>query len=345
MKKILIVLLLCVPLLFVGCQKDDRQEISIYNWGDYLDPELISQFEDTYNCRVNYDTFTSNEDMYVKVKNSTDTYDILAPSDYMIQRLISEDMLLPIDHSKIPNIENIDSSALNLAFDPGNQYSIPYFFGVLGVLYHPEIVTDPVDSWNILWDEKYASKILMYDSVRDSMGASLKRLGFSMNETAEPYINAAKDALIAQKPLVMAFVTDNVKNLMVTEGAGMALVYSGDAAIIMDENPKLKFSVPKEGSNIYYDNFVIPSNAKNPELAATFINFMLAPENAAKNMEYVGFSAPNPKAMALMPTEWQNNSAFNIKSEDALRCEIFVDLPNPVLELYNKAWTEINVSK
>ncbi|MGL4606985.1 MAG: ABC transporter substrate-binding protein [Eubacteriaceae bacterium] len=345
MKKIIVILFVCVSLLFVGCGKDDRQEISIYNWGDYLDPELISQFEKENNCRVKYDTFTSNEDMYVKVKNSTDTYDILVPSDYMIQRLISEDALQSIDKAQLPNLSNIDPTALNLPFDPDNKYSIPYFWGVLGILYNPEIVTDSTDTWNILWNEKYASKILMYDSVRDSMGASLKRLGFSMNATSETEINAARDALIAQKPLVMAYVTDNVKNLMATEGAGMALVYSGDAAIIIDENSKLNFSIPKEGSNVYYDNFVIPKNAKNPALATTFINFMLEPENAAKNMEYVGFSAPNPNAIALMGEAWQKNPGFNIKNEDVLRCEIFEDLPNNILELYNKAWTEINVSK
>jgi len=345
MKKILVlVFLLCIPLFLGGCAGDNRAVLSVYNWGDYMDPDLIAQFEDEFDCRVNYETFTSNEDMYVKLKNSTDTYDVLVPSDYMIERLIKEDMLRPINKDNVPNLSIIDPQALNLPFDPGNTYSVPYFYGVLGIIYNPEMVSDPVDSWNILWNDKYASKILMYDSIRDSMGASLSRLGFSMNETSEANINAARDALIAQKPLVMAYVTDNVKNLMATDGAAMALVYSGDAAIIMNENNKLAFAVPKEGSNVYYDNFVIPNNSKNPELAEAFINFMLTPEIAAKNMEYVGFSAPNPQAIALLDESWKNNTAFNIQSDALARSKIFVDLPNNILEIYNKAWTEVNVS-
>lgn len=346
MKKILLILaVLCLPLMLGGCASDDRAVLNVYNWGDYMDPAIIAQFEKEYNCRVNYETYTSNEDMYVKVKNSSDTYDVLVPSDYMIERLIKEDMLRPINKENITNLANIDSTALNLPFDPGNQYSIPYFYGVLGIIYNTDLVTDPVDSWNILWNDKYASKILMYDSIRDSMGVSLSRLGFSMNETNEANINAARDALIAQKPLVMAYVTDNVKNLMATKDAAMAVVYSGDASIIMSDNDSLAFAVPKEGSNAFYDNFVIPKNAQNPELAEKFINYMLTPEVAAKNVEYVGYSTPVTQAVGLLGESWQKNSAFNISKEDLARCEIFKDLPSDILEIYNRAWTEVNVSK
>ncbi|MDP2842759.1 MAG: spermidine/putrescine ABC transporter substrate-binding protein [Acetobacterium sp.] len=346
MKRILLILsLLCLPFLAGGCGSDDRAQLTVYNWGDYMDPEVIAQFEDEYNCRVNYETYTSNEDMYVKVKNSSDTYDVLVPSDYMIERLISEAMLRPITKDNIPNLSNIDAAAQNLAFDPGNQYSVPYFYGVLGIVYNTAQVTEPVDSWNLLWNDKYASKILMYDSIRDSMGVSLKRLGFSMNETNETNINAARDALISQKPLVMAYVTDNVKSLMASGDAAMAVVYSGDAAIIMSETDHLGFAVPKEGSNAYYDNFVIPKNAQNPELAEQFINFMLTPEIAAQNIQYVGYSSPNTPALALLDSSWADNAGFNISSEDLARSEIFKDLPSDVMEIYNRAWTEINVSK
>jgi spermidine/putrescine transport system substrate-binding protein len=346
MKKLILILsLLCLPFLAGGCGSDNRPVLNVYNWGDYLDPEIIAQFEKEYDCRVNYETFTSNEDMYVKVKNSSDTYDVLVPSDYMIERLIREDMLRPINKDNITNLSNIDATALNLPFDPGNQYSIPYFYGVLGIVYNPEMVTDPVDSWNILWNDKYASKILMYDSMRDSLGVSLSRLGFSMNEANEANINAARDALIAQKPLVKAYVTDNVKSLMASKDAAMAVVYSGDAAIMMSENDFLDFAVPKEGSNVYYDNFVIPKNAQNPDLAEKFINFMLTPEVSAQNMKYVGYSAPNSKAVALLDPSWSENAGFNIKKEDLGRCEIFKDLPDNILEIYNRVWTEINVSK
>lgn len=346
MKKLLLVLtLLSLPLMFGGCASDDRAVLNVYNWGDYMDPDLIAQFEEEYDCRVNYETYTSNEDMYVKVKNSSDTYDVLVPSDYMIERLIKEDMLRPINQENIKNLANIDATALNLPFDPENQYSVPYFYGVLGIIYNTELVKDPVDSWNILWNDKYASKILMYDSIRDSMGVSLSRLGFSMNEQNEANINTARDALIAQKPLVMAYVTDNVKNLMATGEAAMAVVYSGDAAIIMSENDVLDFAVPKERSNAFYDNFVIPKKAKNPKLAESFINFMLTPEVTAKNMEYVGYSAPNAQAIALLDQSWSENAGFNISKEDLARCEIFIDLPSNILEIYNRAWTEVNVSK
>lgn len=248
--------------VFTGCKKDENT-LNVYNWGDYIAPEVIEEFEEEYGIKVNYSTFDTNEDMYVKVKSGGNSYDVLFPSDYIIEKMIKEDMLLKLDMNNIPNYKNIDEKFKNLDFDPDNEYSVPYMWGTLGIIYNKNAVTDKVESWDILWDEKYSGQILMLNSQRDSIAISLKRLGYSMNSTDKDELQKAKEELIKQKPLVYAYVGDEVKDLMIGEEADIGVVWSGDAVYMMGENENLDYVVPKEGSNLWFDNMVIPSTSKH----------------------------------------------------------------------------------
>ena len=207
-----------------------------------------------------YENYIKRRNIITKSGNAN--YDVIFPSDYMIEKMIKEDMLLPLDKQNIPNLKNIDPKLLDIPFDPGNQYSIPYFWGTLGILYNTEKVTKPVDSWNILWDEEYAKKILMYDSQRDSVGIALILQGYSLNSMNQDELNKAYELLVEQKPLVLAYVNDQVIDMMIGNEADLAVVYSGDAVYCMSENEKLAYVVPKEGSNQWFDNVAIPLPTK-----------------------------------------------------------------------------------
>ena len=274
--------------------------LNVLNWGDYIDPDLLRQFEDETGISIKYTTMTSNEEMLVKLASADNIYDVCFPSDYLIEKLVADDLLYAIDKTNIPNLSNIDPRFLDLSFDPGNKYSVPYMWGTVGILYNTTMVTDPVDSWNILWDEKYAGQILMYDSMRDTIGITLKKLGLDINTRNEADILAAQEALIAQKPLVRAYLTDDIKMELINGSAAMGVVYSGDAVYCISENPDLAYVVPKEGSNVWFDNIIIPKTSKHTAEAEQFINFLCDAKVAAQNSDYIGFSTPNAAALALM---------------------------------------------
>lgn len=325
--------------VFTGCEKDENT-LNVYNWGDYIAPEVIEEFEEEYGIKVNYSTFDTNEDMYVKVKSGGNSYDVLFPSDYIIEKMIKEDMLLKLDMNNIPNYKNIDEKFKNLDFDPDNEYSVPYMWGTLGIIYNKNAVTDKVESWDILWDEKYSGQILMLNSQRDSIAISLKRLGYSMNSTDKDELQKAKEELIKQKPLVYAYVGDEVKDLMIGEEADIGVVWSGDAVYMMGENENLDYVVPKEGSNLWFDNMVIPSTSKHKKEAELFINFMCRPDIALKNTEYIGYSTPNKETFKLLSKEMKNDDVAYPKDESLENCEIFNDLGEFTKE-YSRIWTEI----
>lgn len=325
--------------VFTGCKKDENT-LNVYNWGDYIAPEVIEEFEEEYGIKVNYSTFDTNEDMYVKVKSGGNSYDVLFPSDYIIEKMIKEDMLLKLDMNNIPNYKNIDEKFKNLDFDPDNEYSVPYMWGTLGIIYNKNAVTDKVESWDILWDKKYSGQILMLNSQRDSIAISLKKLGYSMNSTDKDELQKAKEELIKQKPLVYAYVGDEVKDLMIGEEADIGVVWSGDAVYMMGENEKLDYVVPKEGSNLWFDNMVIPSTSKHKKEAELFINFMCRPDIALKNTEYIGYSTPNKETFKLLSEEMKNDDVAYPKDESLENCEIFNDLGEFTKE-YSRIWTEI----
>ncbi|WP_420888549.1 MULTISPECIES: ABC transporter substrate-binding protein [Clostridium] len=322
-----------------GCGKG-KDTLNVYNWGDYIDESVIKEFEKEYNVKVNYETFATNEDMYVKIKKGGTDYDVLVPSDYMITKMINENMLEKIDMNNIPNYKDIPSKFKNLAFDPKNEYSVPYMWGTVGIIYNTKLIKDNIDSWDALWNPKYKGQILMVDSQRDAIAVALKKLGYSMNTTNKAELEKAKQELIKQKPLVHAYVGDEVKDLMTDEEGAIAVVWSGDAVTMMKNNKNLRYVIPKEGSNLWFDNMVIPKGSKHKKEAEMFINFMTRPDIALKNVRYIGYSTPNTKTLEMMTPEERNNKTAYPEDAKIKKCDVFVDLGDFIKE-YDRAWTEI----
>ena len=291
-----------------GVVNDDK--LVVYNWGEYIDPEVLTIFEEETGINVVYEEFETNEILYPKVSSGAIAYDVVCPSDYMIQRMIENDLLTEINFDNIPNIKNIGKQYMEQSrqFDPENKYSVPYCWGTVGILYNKTMVDEPVDSWSILWNPKYKDNILMQDSVRDAFGATLKYLGYSLNSTDLDELTEAKNLLIEQKPLVQAYVIDQVRDKMIGNEAALGVIYSGEAIYTQKENPNLEYVIPKEGSNIWIDSWVIPKNAEHKENAEKFINFLCRPDIALMNFEYITYSTPNEAARELIEDESIRNS-------------------------------------
>jgi len=318
--------------------------LNVYNWGDYIDMDTLYAFTERTGIRVVYDTFETNEDMYTKLKNTPTSYDLIFPSDYMIERMIRERMLLPIDLAAMPNAsEHTDPRFLNQAYDPEQAFSVPYTWGTVGILYNTAMVPEVPASWDALWDANYANDILMLNSARDTIGAALKRLGYSLNSADPGELEAAKQSLVEQSPLVLAYVVDEVKDKMIAGEAALALVWSGDAQYCMDENPDLDYVVPGEGSNLFFDAMCIPVNSKNPAEAQMLIDFLCEPEIAMQNYQYVGYAIPNTGAIELMGEEYTDSMVSNPPQEVLDRCEVFRHLGDDV-KVYDRIWTEILTS-
>lgn len=341
MKKIALVLaILLVGTLFGCAAKEDSNTLYVLNWGDYIDEALLTQFEEETGIQVNYTTMATNEEMMVKLEEADCIYDVCFPSDYIIERLIQKDLLHELNKDNIPNLQYIDERFLDLDFDPENKYSVPYMWGTVGILYNTTMVQEPVTSWDILWDETYADQILMYDSIRDTIGVALMKLGYSINTRNEADIQAAEEALIAQKPIVQAYLGDPIKDRLISGGAAMGIVYSGDAMWCMYENPDLAYAVPETGSNLWFDNIIIPKTSDNTEAAEAFISFLCDPEVAAQNAEYIGYSTPNAAALEILGEEYINDPTYNPPQELLDKCEIFHDLGD-FITVYNDAWNRI----
>ena len=320
-------------------------ELNVLNWGEYIDPKLIEIFEKETGVKVNYTEMTSNEEMLIKLRSADNPYDMCFPSDYIIEKLVKDDLLMPLDMSKIPNRKNIADRMFEVTntFDPGNKYSLPYMWGTMGILYNTKMVDEAVDSWDILWNEKYTGKIWQYDSVRDALAVSLLRLGYDMNSTNPNEVNQAKEELIKQIPLLKGLGTDNIRASMINNKAALAVIYAGDAILCMEENEDLAYVIPKEGSNVWFDNVVIPKTAKNVEAALAFINFLNDANLAARNTEFIYYSTPNQGAMDRMDEELAANETFNPTDETLARCNVYHDL-GAAIELYNSAWEEFKTA-
>lgn len=334
--------------LFVGCgnsEENGKRVLNVFNYGDYINEDLISKFEEETGIDVIYNTYESNEIMYQKVKNSPGTYDLIFPSDYMVEKMIKEDMLEKIDFNNIPNFKYIGEDFKNLSYDPSNEYSIPYMWGTIGIIYDADRVDGEVDSWDALWDEKYKGEIFMFDSIRDTLAISLTKLGYSLNSTNQEELDEAVNELIKQKPLVQSYVMDEVKDKMINGEAIFATVYSGDAIYIQEEAPdlNLQYVVPKEGSNKWFDVMVIPKGAKHKTEAEEFINFLSEPENAAENVDYIGYATPNMGAYELLDEETQEDETVYPAEEVLDKCEIFIDLGNKI-KLYDDAWLKVKIN-
>lgn len=328
--------------LLTGCDSD-KTKLYVYNWGDYMDRSVIKQFEqENPDIKVVYEEFASNEDMYVKVTAGASNYDVAFPSDYMVRRLANEGLLHELNMDNIPNFQYIDSRFTDMGYDPGNRYSIPYTWGTVGIAYNTTMVDEPVDSWGILWDEKYEKNLFMYDSQRDSIAVALLYLGYSLNSTDEKELEEARDLLIAQRPLVSSYVGDEVRDLMAAQEAALAVVYNGDAMQMYDLNPDIEYVIPKEGSNIWFDCMVVPTTSQHKEEAERFIDFMCRPDIALQNTEWLCYPSPHTQVMEELDEEYRNNPTLYPDDEALARCEEFDDL-SAVLPLYNRIWDEVKV--
>lgn len=321
MKKLIV---LCILLTLVGCSKSDPVEkygsdvLNVFNWGEYIGEDVIANFEEEYRVKVNYSLFESNEIMYTKLL-SGNTYDVIVPSDYMIERLMEEELIQPLDYSYMTNLDDLNPEVLALRdeYDTDGKYSIPYFWGSVGLVYNKNVVSEEkLDElgWNILRDTEYSNKIFMYDSERDSFMVALKALGYSMNTEDMDEINEAYEWLCElHDTMNPAYVTDEVTDAMINNEKDIAVVYSGDAAYIISQNDNMAYYVPKEGTNVWSDGFVIPSNAKNPKLANEFINYMMSYDSAMDSSIEVGYTSANKKVVETLSSDgevYSNNDAY-----------------------------------
>ena len=318
--------------------------LNVYNWGDYIDPDLIKKFEKEYGYKVNYETFDSNEAMFTKIQQGGTAYDITIPSEYMIQKMKEENLLIPIDHSKIKGLNNIDSRFLNLSFDKNNKYSIPYFWGTLGIVYNDKFVDGKdIQSWDDLWRPELRNNVMLIDGAREVIGLGLNSLGYSLNSKNDSQLQEAVNKLRKITPNVKAIVADEIKMYMANEESAVAVTFSGEAADMMYENEHLHYVIPKEGSNLWFDNMVIPKTAKNIQGAYDFMNFMLEPKNAAQNAEYIGYSTPNKKAMKLLPKEITSDKQFYPSDELMKHLEVYDNLGSKYLGIYNDLFLELKM--
>lgn len=318
----------------------------LYNWGDYIDSDLIEQFAEETGYRVVYETFDSNEAMYTKVQQGGTGYDLAIPSEYMIERMIEEDLVVELDHSRIEGLEHIDPDFLDLNFDPGNRYSIPYFWGTLGIAYNEDLLEgfEP-ESWEDLYRPELADSILMIDGAREVIGIGLQTLGYSLNSRDTSELQEAADQLTELSPNIKALVADEIKMYMIQEEAALAVTYSGEAADMMWENESIVYILPEEGSNLWFDNMVIPHTVQNEEAAYAFINFMLDPEIAAQNADYIGYSTPNQTAMDYLPEETVEDEQFYPSQDMMDNLEVYEDLGLEYTGIYNDLFLEFKMIK
>lgn len=335
---------------FVGCKKSDIPTLYVYNWGEYIDPDVIDLFEEETGIKVAYNDFDTNESMYPVIQTGSVKYDVVCPSDYMIQKMINEDLLTEINFDNVPNIKYIDPTYLKSSqeFDPGNKYSVPYCWGTVGILYNKSMIDTEIDSWAAIFDKDfmeangYAGEVLMINSVRDAFGMALQYLGYSLNSTNEAELEEAKLVLQEQFPFVDAYVVDEVRDKMIGGDNPIGVIYSGEAIFTQRENPDLEYVVPKEGSNVWIDGWVIPKNAPNKDYAEKWINFMCDPEIALKNFEYITYSTPNSAARELIIDDDIKNSTIAFPEASVIeRCTTFKYLGEDMETNYLNKWNEV----
>ncbi|NGZ76295.1 ABC transporter substrate-binding protein [Saccharibacillus alkalitolerans] len=349
-RTLILILVAAFALMFLANRLNSSQgyssgnTLTIYNWGDYIDPELLDRFQEETGITVIYQTFDSNEAMLTKIEQGGTTFDVAVPSDYAIEKMREEKLLIPLDHDKIPNMKYIDPKFLDLSFDPGNEYSMPYFWGTLGVVYNPKLTDLKFESWEDLWDPTLRNDVLLTDGAREVIGTGLVSRGYSLNDTNGEHLQQALDHLMDLSPNVKAIVGDEIKLLLANGEAAAGLVFSGDASEIMSENEDLDYVVPEEGSNLYFDNMVVPKTAQNVDGAMKFINFMLDPEVNAQNTEYVGYSTPNDAALALLPEEISGDERFYPPDELTERLEVYENLGKKMLVRYNELFLQFKMN-
>lgn len=331
--------------LFSGCgSKKSENTLTVLNYGKYIEPEVLELFEKETGIHVDYEEYITPENMYTKYKAGAIDYDLICTSDYMVEKLIKEGQVLEMNYDNIPLAENLDETYFDFskAFDPDTKYTLPYFFGTVGILYNQTMVDESkVDSWDILWDKDYDGQIIMPDSVRDAFMVSLKRLGYSLNTTDEEELREAQELLLNQKSMIYSYLVDEAQDEMIAENAAMAVVYSGEAGLAMDYNDNLAFSVPKEGSNMWIDSWFIPKTCTNQENAEKFLNFLCREDIAAMNFDYVYHATPNNKVMEQLDPELQENTTIFPPKDILDNCEVLKSLDDDTTTLYSELWLEL----
>ena len=324
--------------------------INVYNWGEYISNgtegslDVNAEFTARTGIQVNYTTYDTNESMYAKLASGGGDYDVIIPSDYMVSRMIQEDMLAELDFANIPNFQYIDKDFKNPDYDPENKYSVPYTWGLVGLFYNTDYVTaEEAQSWSLLWDEKYAGKILMLDNSRDSFGIAMKLLGYSFNTEDEQQWREAADLLVQQVPLVQSYAMDQIFQKMESGEAWIAPYYSGDAAILVEENDNIAFSVPEEGTNYFVDAICIPRTSTHKAEAEAYINFLCDPEISYENCSYIGYSTPETAAKEMMDPEITENEMYYPSEETIANTEVFINLSDTTNQLLDSLWAEVKM--
>ena len=341
----LLLLSICVIIIgtsFVGCNKNYSEEISFFNYGENIDEETIKEFEKQYGIKVNVETFDDMETMYQKVSNSGVKYDVILVSDALMPRMIKNNLVQELNKDNIPNISQMDEDYLNLDIDPGNKYSVPYMFGTVGLIYNKDVVKEDVDSWDILWDEKYKNRIFMFDTYRDTLGVALKKLGYSLNSENPKEIEEAKELLLEQRNLVdPVYGVDNGTTMIPAGESDINMIWSGEGLNLQAENPNLVYVVPKEGANFWIDSLCIPSNAKNVSGAEKFINFVSDKESALRIADEIGYTTQNKEAKEEQDDSVKNNPGAYMPAEVMDKCEGYKYLTQDELELYDNIWMQV----
>ncbi len=334
--------------LFTDKARGGDNEVRVFCYGDYIDPELIKDFQKETGIRVIFDTFDTNEELYPIIKNRAGVYDVICPSDYMVERMRKEGLIQKIDFSKIPNSRYIGQKYYDIAdksYDPGNEYSVPYQFGIAGIMYNTKKIPEgSITSWKDLWNPEYAGKMLMQDSLRDTLMVGLKLNGASLNTRKEADLKKAVDSLIEQKKLVYKFANDSARDLLVGESADLGVIWNGEVMYILALNSDLDFVIPEEGTEMFIDSWCITSNAFHKENAEKWIDFMSRPDVAKKNFDYLTYTTPNEGARKLLSKDLQENEAIFIPDEKLENSEVLRDLGDETNKLYSEYWKKYKAS-
>jgi spermidine/putrescine-binding protein len=331
-------LILAFVLIFISCGRNKNQ-VNVYIWSDYLPSDVIEKFERETGIKVNIDTYDSNEILLEKLLTGVSKYDVVVPSDYMVQILIKQNLLRKIEKSKITNLKNINKKFLNLEFDPGNEFSIPFFWGITGFAYRRDKLGELPNTWQVLFDEKYAGKILMLDDMRECFAVALKLLGRSINETDTTILSKAKEVLIGQKKLVKQYNSSGFDQAILSGDVWIAHGWSGQLVKIAETDTKIVYVLPREGGTLWIDNLAIPKTAENIENAHIFINFLLKPEISARVSEFSGYATVNDSAKKLINPKFLSKQRYP-SDEELKNFELMKDL-GPVTKLLDRYWTEI----
>lgn len=323
----------------------DNNTIYFYNWGDYIDPEILESFEEETGYKVVYETFDSNEAMITKIEQNATAYDIAVPSEYTVEIMKNKNLLEKIDYEKIDGLENIDERFLDQDFDPKNKFSIPYFWGTFGIAYDStKFSKEDFSSWAKLWDKKFKNEILIYDGARETLGIGLLKHNKSLNTTDKDTLNMVHDDLTLFMKNVKAILADEIKMYLSQSEASIGITFNGDASLAMEENENIEYIIPSEGSNIWFDNLVIPKTSENKEGAYALINYLLRPDVAAKNAEYIMYSSPNKEAIKLLDKEILDDKTLYPDDEIINKLEVFENLGQENIILYNDLFLDLKIS-